>query len=216
MPAPFPALVAAAEATERPRLGIETAGLSFGTPGERVAHLRRTVEELDKLLSAKDFAPQPAQSPRPPLLIGGNGDRVLQLAAQHADIIAFTGAASDRNGVLRMLNAEQLDERVATYRVFAAKHAARTDTAELNILIQMVVPTNDRRATLRPFVEQMRHLTEEQALEVPILLLGTTSQMAEQLRAQRERYGFTYITVLEPWMEAFAGVIEELSGDCTY
>ena len=147
------------------------------------------------------------------MLIGGNGDRVLELAAQHADITAFTGAASDRNGVLRMLSAEQLDDRVATYRDFAAE---RTETTELNLLIQMVVPTDDRRATLRPFLEQMPHLTEDQALEVPILLLGTTSQMAEQLRAQRERYGFTYITVLEPWMEAFAGIIEELGGDCTY
>jgi probable F420-dependent oxidoreductase len=257
MPAPFPALVAAAEATERPRLGTftlnaaffnptllardvattdqltggrlelglgtgyvkaehESAGLPFGTPGERVAHLRRTVEELDRLLSAEDFAPHPVQSPRPPLLIGGNGNRVLELAAQHADIAAFTGVASDRNGVLQMLSAEQLDERVAAYRDFAAKHTERTKPAEFNLLIQVVVPTNDRRATLRPFFEQMPHLTEEQALEVPILLLGTASQMAEQLRAQRERYGFTYVTVLEPWMEAFAGVIEELGGDCTY
>ena len=46
---------------------------------------------------------------------------------------------------------------------------------------QSVVPTNDRRAALRPFLEQVPHLTEYQALEVPIPLLGTTSQMAEQL-----------------------------------
>lgn len=256
MPAPFPAIVAAAEATERPRLGTftlnagfftptllarevattdqltggrlelglgtgyvraehEAAGLPFGTPGQRVAHLRRTVEELDRLAAAEDFTPRPVQTPRPPLLIGGNGDRVLELAAQHADIVAFTGATVDPagpDGAPRMLSAEQLDERVAAYRKLAADRAA---PAELNLLVQMVVPTPDRRATIRPHLDRLPHLTEDQALEVPILLIGTTEQMVEQLRVQRERYGFTYITVLEPWMDAFGPVLEALR-DCTY
>jgi hypothetical protein len=34
--------------------------------------------------------------------------------------------------------------------------------------------------------------------------------MAEQLRAHRERYGFSYFTVLDAYMEAFGPVIEEL------
>lgn len=256
MPAPFPAIVAAAEATERPRLGTftlnagffnptllarevattdqrtggrlelglgtgyvraehEMSGLPFGTPGQRVAHLRRTVEELERLAAADDFAPRPVQSPKPPLLIGGNGDRVLELAARHADIVAFTGAKVDPidpSGNPRMLSAEELDERVAAYRTFAA---GRAEPSELNLLIQMVVPTPDRRTTIRPHLEQIPHLTEEQALEAPILLIGTTEQMVEQLRAQRERYGFSYITVLEPWMDAFAPVLEALRG-CTY
>ncbi len=95
MPAPFPALVALARATERPRLGtfVLNAGLwspallarevattdaltgrrlelglgtgyvgrsttrrelPFGSPGERVDHLRRTVEELKRLLADEE------------------------------------------------------------------------------------------------------------------------------------------------------------------
>src|SRR5689334_3204339 len=113
MPAPFPALVAAAAATERPRLGTfvlnagfwnpallarevattdaltggrlelglgtgyveaehETAGLPWGSPGERVDHLRHTVEELDRILGSDEFQPRPVQQPRVPLLIGAN------------------------------------------------------------------------------------------------------------------------------------------------
>ncbi|MEY9908305.1 putative F420-dependent oxidoreductase [Catenulispora sp. MAP12-49] len=254
MPAPFPALVAAAEATERLRLGTftlnagffnptllarevattdqltggrlelglgtgyvraehDTAGLPFGTPGRRVAHLRRTVEELERLAQAEDFTPNPIQKPRPPLLIGGNGDRVLELAARHADIVAFTGAGfdpADLTGTPRAISAEQLDERVAAYRTFAAD---RAEPAELNLLIQMVTPAPDRRAAIRPHLDQIPHLTEDQVLDLPILLIGTTEQMAEQIRAQRERYGFTYLTVLEPWMEAFAPVMEALRGE---
>ncbi|WP_194922063.1 LLM class F420-dependent oxidoreductase [Catenulispora rubra] len=254
MPAPFPALVAAAEATERPRLGTFTlnagffnpmllarevattdlltdgrlelglgtgyiraehdrANLPFGTPGERVAHLRATIEELDRLAVAEDFAPHPLQTPRPPLLIGGNGDRMLELAARHAEIVAFTGAAAnpaDPMGSPRALGAEELEARVAAYRKFAAE---RPEPAELNLLIQMIMPTDDRRAAIRPHLVHLPHLTEDQALELPILLIGSTQQMAEQLRAQRERFGISYLTVLEPWMEAFVPVMEALRGE---
>jgi probable F420-dependent oxidoreductase len=249
-----PGLIAAAEATERPRLGTftlnagfwnpallarevattdqltggrlelglgtgyakaehDTAGLPFGTPGERVTHLRRTIEELDRLYGSDDFAPQPLQRPRPPLLIGGNGDRVLRLTARHAEIAAFTGARTDPDHPDRMpraITAAQLEERVAAYRRFAAD---RAELAELNLLISLVIVTGDRRAALRPSLGNVPHLTEDEALDLPVLLVGTVRQMADQLRAQRERYGFTYITVLEPAMEAFAPVIEELHGE---
>ncbi|MFF8642872.1 TIGR03621 family F420-dependent LLM class oxidoreductase [Streptomyces sp. NPDC015345] len=253
MPAPFPAVVAAAEATERPRVGTfvlnagfwnpalltrevatadaltggrlelglgtgyvqaehDAAGLSWGSPGERVDHLRRTVEELDKLLGSDEHQPQPVQRPRPPLLIGGNGDRMLELTAEHADIAAFTGAKAvpgDTGGKMLHLTPEELDERVAAYRRFAA---GRSAPAELNLLIQMVEVTDDRRAAIRPVLECIPHLTEDAALALPLLLVGTVRQIAEQLRAQRERYGFSYFTVLEPYFEAFGPVIEELSG----
>ncbi|WCN06141.1 TIGR03621 family F420-dependent LLM class oxidoreductase [Streptomyces sp. M92] len=133
MVAPFPALVAAARDTDRPRLGTfvlnaafrnpallarevattdaltggrlelgpgtgyvpaehDTAGLPFGSPGERVDHLRRTVEELERLLGDEEHLPRPAQRSGVPLLIGGNGDRMLEPAARRADIAAFTRA----------------------------------------------------------------------------------------------------------------------------
>ncbi|MGW7075050.1 TIGR03621 family F420-dependent LLM class oxidoreductase [Streptomyces sp. NPDC054871] len=263
MPAPFPAIVAAAEATERPRVGTfvlnaafwnptllarevattdaltggrlelglgtgyvkaehDMAGLPWGTPGERVAHLRYTVEELDRLFASEEFQPRPAQRPRPPLLIGGNGDHMLKLAAEHADIAAFSGARAGADGKPSVITAEELDERVAAYGRFASAHAKATESApaeppgpaepaELNVLIQMVEVTKDRRAAIRPSLPLIPNLTEDQALDLPILLLGTVRQMADQLRAQRERYGFSYITVLEPSMEAFGPVIEELA-----
>ncbi|NEY30979.1 TIGR03621 family F420-dependent LLM class oxidoreductase [Streptomyces sp. PRKS01-65] len=251
MAAPFPALVAAAEATERPRLGTfvlnagfwnpallarevatadaltggrlelglgtgyvraehEAAGLPFGSPRERVDHLRRTVEELAGLLGSPEHRPQPVQRPRVPLLIGGNGDRMLRLTAEHADIAAFTGARSvpgSATGQLAPITAEELDERVARYRELAA---GRAEPAELNLLVQQVVITEDREAAVRPFLELVPHLTAAQVLELPIVLVGTVEEITAQVRAQRERYGFTYLTVLEPCMEVFAPVMAAL------
>lgn len=255
MPAPFPALVAAAEATERPRLGTfvlnagfwnpallarevattdaltggrlelglgtgyvraehDTAGLPWVSAGERVDHLRHTVDELYRLLDSEEHQPQPVQRPRVPLLVGGNGDRVLRLTAEHADIAAFTGARSVRGsstGQLEVLLAGELEERVALYRELAAA-AGRKEPAELNLLVQFVLEADDREAAVQPLLERVPYLTSDQVLELPIGLIGTVEQMTAQVLAQRERYGFTYLTVLEPSMEAFAPVMARLRG----
>ncbi|MGW1892645.1 LLM class F420-dependent oxidoreductase [Streptomyces sp. NPDC002004] len=250
MAAPFPALVAAAEATERPRVGTfvlnagfwnptllarevtttdaltggrlelglgtgyvraehEAAGLPYGSPRARVDHLARTVEELELLLAPPEGG---GSGQRVPLLVGGNGDRVLELAARYADIAAFTGARSvpgSRTGTLVPISAEELDERVAAYRRLAA---GRAEPAELNLLVQTVVVTQDRRAAVRDALSLVPHLTEPQVLDLPILLIGTVEQIIGQVRAQRERYGFSYLTVLEPYMEAFGPVVAALRG----
>ncbi|OON77329.1 LLM class F420-dependent oxidoreductase [Streptomyces tsukubensis] len=251
MPSPFPALVAAAEATRRPRVGTfvlnagfwnpallarevattdaltggrlelglgtgyvraehDTAGLPWGSPGQRVDHLRHVVEELDRLFDSAEYRPRPVQRPRPPLLIGGNGNRVLGLAAERADTTAFTGARSvpgDKDGRLQHITPEELDERVAFHGGAAAD---RETPPELNLLVQLVAVTDDRRAGIQSFKEHLPDLGEEEILALPLLLVGTVREIADQVRAQRERYGFTYITVLEPYLEMFGAVIKEL------
>jgi probable F420-dependent oxidoreductase len=79
---------------------FEAFGYPFGTVGERFSVLEETVEVLDALLrggpvdfEGKHFTmrrafnhPLPAQQPRPPIWVGGKGgDRLLRLAARHAD-----------------------------------------------------------------------------------------------------------------------------------
>ncbi|MFF8279058.1 TIGR03621 family F420-dependent LLM class oxidoreductase [Streptomyces lateritius] len=245
MPAPFPALVAAAEATTRPRVGTfvlnagfwnptllgrevtttdaltggrlelglgtgyvreehERAGIEFLPPGARVDHLRRTVEELDRVLAAEG-------SPRPPLLIGGNGDRVLRLAARHADVMAFAGGRTE-GGRVTVLAPKEMDERVAAYRRFE-KEAGRAAPAELNLLLQRVVVTDDRAAATADFRPYVPHLSEEEVRELPLLAVGGVREIADRLRERRERYGFSYLTVLDDAMEAFGPVIEELRGN---
>src|SRR5882672_8195912 len=50
---------------------FETAGLPFESAGKRVDRLEHTITELDRILADPDHQPKPAQTPRPPLLIGG-------------------------------------------------------------------------------------------------------------------------------------------------
>ncbi|WP_103353925.1 LLM class F420-dependent oxidoreductase [Amycolatopsis sp. CA-128772] len=175
---------------------FEAAGLPFPSAGERVDHLERTITELKRLYADPEHKPAPVRKSGPPLLIGGRGDRVLGLAVEHADIIGFTGGVS----------AEQVDERVAFVR---AKLGGRE--VEFNLLGQFVTITDDRAAGLAELAQRLQgRLTVDQLSELPTAFVGTPAQIADQIRGHRERYGFTYFTILEMHLEEFAPVLEHL------
>ncbi|MEU8244542.1 TIGR03621 family F420-dependent LLM class oxidoreductase [Actinoplanes missouriensis] len=248
-PAPFPALVAAAAATERVRLGtyaLNTAfhnpvllardvagtdaltggrlevgiaagsirpgtnseGVPFPPPGQRVDSLERSVIELRKLLADPAFEPKPTQAGGPPLLIAGNGDRVLRLAAEHADIVGFTGIFQTENPWPKLANPDELGARIDVVNRLLGD---RADTVVFNLLIQQVIVTDDPLATARTWADHpLAHFTPEELLACTSWLIGTTEEIAERLRFLRSRLGISYFVVLEPWMEQFAEVMKIL------
>jgi hypothetical protein len=67
-----------------------------------------------------------------------------------------------------------------------------------------------RMVAERNMTDPAAALSVGELLETPFHLIGTIGEMAGQLRASRERWGFSYITVHAPFMEAFAPVIGRL------
>lgn len=186
---------------------FDDAGLPWPDPGQRVDHLEHTVAELRRRFADPGHRPQPTQRPGPPVSIGGRGDRVLALAAREADIIGFTGFAPGSEGDTAYLaHADGVAERVEYTRALLGERVSRV---EFNILVWRVIVTNDRRAEAER-LEPMRTLSAEQMLKVPTVLIGTASQIADQLTEHRKRYGFSYITVGEYNLEALSPVIELL------
>jgi probable F420-dependent oxidoreductase len=244
MPAPFPALILAAEATEHPRLTtyvlnapfynptllarevtgtdqftdgrlelglgagyvkaeFDEAGLPFPSARERVDHLERTVLELQRRYADPEHRPQPTQKPGPPLLLAGRGDRLLTFAAEHADIIGFNGAAAGNEGGRPLFApVEALDERVE----FVRNKLGGRDV-EFNIIVFRIAITDDRAAALEEATSLFGGLTPAQLGELPILHFGTVDQIAEKIRENRKRFGFSYVTVPEHDLETFAPVI---------
>jgi len=147
----------------------------------------------------------------PPLLVGGTGDRILRIAAAHADIVSVAGLyqlAGKPPGTFRLGTAVEAEERVRFARECAGQ---RADEIEWHLLVQMVVETRDRRGTAAELITRLgADMTVDDAVRTPFLLIGTVEEMAEQLRRTRQRYGFSYLTVHEPYMEAFAPVIQRL------
>ncbi len=180
---------------------FDKAGIPFERPGARVDHLVRTLDELDRYY-ADPKEPNPVQQPGPPVLIGGEGDRMLRLAARRADIIAFPGAGIDENG-LHLREPEQLLERTQ----FARK-ALDGREAELNLLVQHVEVTKDSAGAYERLAKKFRGAySAEQLTRYPIFLIGSAEHIAEELRAHGEHYGITYFSVSHTSMIELAKVL---------
>lgn len=204
------------------------AGLSFDPGRTRVERLEESVTVIKRLLSGETLthagrhyrvtghtiAPLPVQKPHPPILIGGNGPRLLALAAREADIVGFSGITFRQGGAappdLSAWRASTVDERLQIVRRAAGE--TRFASLELNALIQRVVVTDNRRQAAEDIAGSATNLTADDILQTPYVLVGTVTQMIEDLQARRARWGLSYYVVHEAYAEAFAPIVARLAG----
>ena len=201
-------------------------GLAFDAGATRVERLAEAVVIVKRLLEgeAVSFAgrhyrvtahtlhPRPIQRPRPPLFIGGNAPRLLAVAAREADIVGLTGIAFRRGGAqpdVSDFRVAAVDERVRLLRETAA---GRFEQLELNALVQRVIVTDDRHKAAQELTARWPHLTADDLLASPYVLLGTVDQLVDNLRARRDRWGISYVMTHEPFMDALAPVVARLAG----
>ena len=228
--APFPVLAAAAKVTSRIRLGtyvlnagfykpallardavdlnllsggrldlglgagyvreeFEAAELPFPRAAARIRHLEHVATYLK------------ANHPGIPILIAGNGDRVLTVAARHADIIGLTGFG------IGEAPDDALAERISFVRQAAGD---RFGTLQLDLAIT-ACPTD---ASGKPDLSIIRRFapgrSEDQLLALPTTLAGTPRDGADKIRMLHERYGITSFSLEDRHAEFFAKVIAEL------
>jgi hypothetical protein len=104
--------------------------------------------------------------------------------------------------------AELYDERVGWVRDAAGD---RFDDLELQALTFVVNVGGDRRE-IAALMAPGLGISEDEALEVPIALVGSVEEICDLLLERRERWGISYWVVHDPEMEAFAAVVERLAG----
>ncbi|MFF2525047.1 TIGR03621 family F420-dependent LLM class oxidoreductase [Streptomyces liangshanensis] len=175
---------------------FEAVGLPFGTGGERLGRLEKTLSALRGLLAAQ------ADAPVPPIMLAGAGDRMLRVGAREADIFSFSVMAGVTPGVP--------PEEAFARRIEVLREAAgdRLDKIELNLFVAAV---GESAETLDlSIIRQASGLDDARLNQVPGVLIGSAGEIADRLRRYREEYGITYISVLEPHRDAFAEVIKHL------
>jgi probable F420-dependent oxidoreductase len=202
----------------------ESTGIPLDRPGVRIRRLEESLEVIRALWSGEPCSfdgqhyridglvghPRPHQQPGPPVVVGGGGERVLRLAARHADVVAINVN----------LAAGVIDERAfpdgtpeATDRKLAwvADEAGdRYPEIELQSRIHLAMVTDDRAGV----VEQLAPgfgLTPEQAAGTPHALVGSVEEICDQLLERRERWGISYLSLSGDQLDAFAPVIARLA-----
>jgi probable F420-dependent oxidoreductase len=167
---------------------FEAAGLPFHSGGKRIDHLAHTVTELRKQVD-----------PMPTVMLAGNGDRMLRLAAQEADIVGFTITSADGDP------AQRLADRDGFVRTAAGD---RFDSLELNLFVFSIsVTTGEPDLTV---ARRILGQTDEQIRSLPGVLIGSEQQIADTLLRYRDELGISYFGVLEPDLVDFAKVISLL------
>ncbi|MDV3129891.1 LLM class F420-dependent oxidoreductase [Mycobacterium sp. 21AC1] len=166
---------------------FDAAELPFPSARERIDYLRHVTEHLREHV------------PDVPILIAGNGDRLLTVAAETADIVGLTGGSHVDN--------DPLAERISFLRNAAGE---RSDALELNIAITAMPAPDSEMPNLALPRRFLPDLTDEQLLRHPGVLSGSVGAMADKLRGLREKYGISYVIVQANHADAFAKVIAEL------
>jgi len=203
----------------------EHAGLTLDRPGVRIDRLTEALDVYDALFSGEPVsfhgahyrvdgivgAPRPVRQPRPTLLIGGGGKRMLQLAAARADIVAVNvNLRGDRidASVGPDATAGRTDQKVAWIREAAA---GRATAPRLQVRIHVAAVSDDRQGMAELLAEGLG-LTPAEALLSPFQIVGSVDEIVDLIVARRERWGFTDIGLSSGALEEFAPVVARLAG----
>jgi probable F420-dependent oxidoreductase len=186
---------------------VTPAGLAVAGPA---ASTKTVAGAATGLLADYRLDPVPPQGASVPLMVGGNRDRLLTVAARKAGIVQFVGFTHRGSGSdYRYFSDDGLADRIA----YVAKAAGERDP-ELSVLLQWAGVVPDPLAT----AEDLRSvgadvLTPEQALRGPFVQLGTSvDQVCEQILDLRARHGISYFTVFDRRSPGFDAVVRRLAG----
>jgi probable F420-dependent oxidoreductase len=199
----------------------ERAGMPFDPGGVRVERLEESLLILRSLLAGEKTAftgrhyrvrdltvfPRPVQAP-PPLLVGAGAPRMLGVAGRHADIAGILPRALP-DGTISAELSERLPDTIAR-KVRLVREAADGEgrDVELSMIVSPTAGPDPRTAAARVAARRGWGASSAELVpDMPSQLVGTPEDMAEQVAARRDRYGFTYFLVSDSLMEEFAPVI---------
>jgi probable F420-dependent oxidoreductase len=186
------------------------AGIRYDPAGLRVDRLAEAVDVLNGLFGPEPLTyegehyrirgvnglPKPVQRPRPPLLIGGGGRRMLELAGRVADIVGINAVmrpGSPTGSALRDLTGERFAAKVTTARAAASAAGRDPDTLRYQTSILSLRLTDVPDA--RPWVSSLAVDVADPAIlsTSPAVLHGSVSTCVETLERRREELGLDYI-----------------------
>jgi probable F420-dependent oxidoreductase len=205
----------------------QMAGIPFDPPDVRVGRLEEALHILKGLFadgsmtfsgryystSGFEVFPKPVQHPHPPLLVSGGGKRMLSIAGREASIIMLNPrVAQDGNSI----DMDDATTKATAQQIAWIREAAgdRFDQIEIGNFVLGGVRT-DKNQPPDPLIARAfrsRTTGEQQPPQGIYTLVGSVDQICEQVLANREQFGISYIGIVEDNLDTFAPVVARLAG----
>ena len=204
------------------RSDYEETGIDYEPPSTRVDRLAESLTIMKALWSegettfegshyaVRNARCDPRPTPPPTVIVGGGSKRILTVAAEQADIVGVnTSLASGERGgdVTSAATFAHFDRCVRWVREAAGD---RFNSIELQVAVIAAAVVSSRRAAVRSAT--LLGLPGEEAIDLPVLLIGTEDELCERLNERRERWNFSNVVVPGESMEVFAPVVARLAG----
>jgi probable F420-dependent oxidoreductase len=148
-----------------------------------------------------------------PLLVGGNGRRVLAFAAECADIVGITGLGRtlpDGHSHEAEWNPAALDLRCGEVAAVAKRVGRRPD---VEALVQHVEITSNPRLVATGLADQIPGASADDLLEIPFMWIGTPDQIVAQVLASERRWGINRYVIRDTAIDAVGPVLRLLKND---
>lgn len=197
----------------------EATGMPFDPAADRVDRLAESLELVTALFGQQpvtfvgkhyrvvDLDGLPKPGTRPPLLVGGGGRRVLQLAGRTADIAGINPAHGRNRDAVDDMSPERVWKKVSWVRDGATKAGRDPDNVELQMSM-LRVAVDGSTAASSMFT---RDPDDPATMRSPAVLAGTVASCVERLQEIREHYGISYFH-LGGDVKAVAPIVAALAG----
>ena len=220
------------------RQEYEDASMRFDSASVRIERLEETAVILKGLFGDEPFSfegehytirdlkgtPTPVQRPRPPIMIGGGGRKVLSVAARQADIVQLMPSNPGGRSLLdtSQFSAEAIEQKIGWIRDAAG---SRFDEIELSAQLLACAVTDRPDEHLADFADRIATVTERMGgarvdlggndlRKSPIVAVGSLDEVCARLIDTRDRYGISYFAApIDARPEVLAPVIEALAAD---
>jgi probable F420-dependent oxidoreductase len=194
----------------------EAHGIPFPPLRERLEQMDETIQILKAMWTQDEPAfsgryfkvhhaynnPRPIQQPHPPIMLGGSGTGLLKIAAREAhilNIIPPTGNGKDFVNdpvAARKFDMATLKSRVATLHQFCRDIDRDPAEIELGGLALLGLSTDPGDPELREIAQRLGFQDYAAAQSAPVALIGTPTEVVQQIHRRIEETGVTYYIML--------------------
>jgi probable F420-dependent oxidoreductase len=236
-PAVLAKSIATADALSGGRVGLglgagwleddyRTLGVRYDSPSVRIGRLDEALQVIGTFFEGRDVTfhgdhyqisdfeaqPRPVQKPRPPILVGGGGPKILDLAGRRADIVGLhprLGPGGFTADAAAGLARASIDKKIGLIAGAAAQ--AGRPVPDIQFTCYDVNIDGKQLTPVRPAFSNYIAEHDTEFADSPISLRGSVATCVDDLRRWRDELGISYWH-LGPDVQAVAPIVQQLAG----